>query len=108
MADDIMLNYLGQSYFHEDYDLDAPTPGALVEKFARDEDGDYVQILVDELQPILASGIEEWEARHMWLRDAHARYDPARDGKLYIDWLNEVVAIVERVLTERRRNGEEW
>ncbi len=108
MTDEILLNYLGGAYFHEDFDLVAPSPAGVVEKFARDEDGDYVEILVNELRPILSSGIEEWEARHMWLRDAHARYDPAREGKLYLDWLNEVVAIIERILTERRQNGEEW
>ena len=33
---------------------------------------------------------------------------PGADGKTYLGWLQEVVAIVDAVLAERRRNGEEW
>jgi len=108
MAEEILLNYLGSSYFHQDYDLEAPTPAALVKRFAEEEEPDYAQILVDELRSMLASGVSESMARDMWLRDAEASYDPASEGKSYLSWLNEVVTIVETVLAEKRQEGEIW
>ena len=54
MPDEIMLNYLGRGYFHQDFDLVAESPVAVVKKFAYDEDTDYVQIMIDELGSILA------------------------------------------------------
>ncbi len=101
-----LLKYLGSCYFHQDYDLEAPTPAALVRRFAGEESVDQAQQLIDELRPLIESDLSESMARHMWLHDADAMYEPDRDGKTYIEWFKEIVAIVDQVLAERRQAAE--
>lgn len=106
MAEDSMLTHLGNCYFHQDYDLDAPTPAGVVRLFAEEGSMQYAQRLIDELRPLIESDLSESMARHMWLHDADAMYEPDRDGKTYIEWFKEIVAIVDQVLAERRQAAE--
>ncbi len=101
-----LLNYLGLCYFHQDYDLDAPTPAGVVRLFAEEGSMQYAQRLIDELRPLIESDLSESMARHMWLHDADAMYEPDRDGKTYIEWFKEIVAIVDEVLAEKRQAAE--
>ena len=48
-SDDIMVNYLGQGYFHQDFRYEAASPEALVERFAAEDWTEYIKILIDEL-----------------------------------------------------------
>src|ERR1700712_2005200 len=101
MPDEIMLNYLGRGYFHQDFDLVAESPIAVVRKFAYEEDTDYIQIMADELEEILSARPSEGEAKQLWIGDAHAMYDPARDGISYLAWLSEVLEIAKEALRNR-------
>ena len=101
MPDEIFLNYLGQGYFHEDYDLEAESPSALVRRFAYEEKRQYVQLMENELSEILDKELTESAAEILWLHDAQAMYDPARDGKTYLGWLREILQIVEQALRTR-------
>lgn len=107
MPDEILLNYLGRGYFHQDYDLEADTPTDLVRKFASHDSLDYVKIMERELREIMTSGITEGEARVLWMVDAHSMYDPKRDGKSYLSWLQEILEIVQEEIAKRVESGEE-
>ena len=101
MPEEIMLNYLGSGYFHEDFDLDAASPRALVQKFAMNDYRGYVEIIVAELSGILAEGITESQARTMWLDDANAYYEPTVDGKSYLEWMHEILEVAQEALRVR-------
>lgn len=101
MPEEIMLNYLGSSYFHQDFDLDADSPIALVEVFAVEDGLQSVQIFYVELAEILASGLDEDGARKLWMDDAGSQYDPADDGVRYLEWLRRVLVVVGQVLRSR-------
>lgn len=103
--EELMVHYLSKGYFHQDFRLDASTPAALVRQFAEEEDEDYVQELLDELEPMVKGGLTEVQARKMWFHDGYAMYDPAGDGILYLDWIKQIVLICQTVLKERSTEG---
>jgi cobalamin biosynthesis Mg chelatase CobN len=85
------LPHLARAYFHQDYDLEAPTPLAVVRSFQRGEPPDVVAGLVSDLEEILSSHMSENDLRELWIRKYGASYDPRDDGKSYRDWFAEIL-----------------
>ncbi|WP_186383123.1 contact-dependent growth inhibition system immunity protein [Amycolatopsis acidiphila] len=72
--------YLTNSYFHEDCDLESPTPSAVVEKFARLEGEATTRGLFNCLLALVNDSLTEDEAKRIWLDQGGAYYDPAAHG----------------------------
>jgi hypothetical protein len=99
---DLMLAYLGASYFHQDYDADGLSPLETVRDFAESEGLQTVQIFYVELAELLAGAIDEEGARKLWMDDAHSMYDPLyKDGVSHLQWLRSVLLTVGSVLRQR-------
>ena len=92
-----MLSYLGHSYFHEDYDVEASSPLGVVEKFVDNEIVEYPLMLLAELDGLKKKGITEEEARNLWLVECGAYYEPdVHDGLTYLDWFDQIRDLLER------------
>ncbi len=102
MNHDLMLAYLGASYFHQDYDAENLSPLDTVREFAESDDLQTVQEFYAELAEILAGNIDEEGARRLWMDDAHSMYDPLqKDGISQLQWLRTVLLTVGAVLRQR-------
>lgn len=89
------LSYLAASYFHEDYDLEAPTPLDVIRVFALNEPREDVQQLAEEVRSLIASRSEA-ELKEAWLNTYDAYYEPdRRDGMTYRQWFEQVLEILE-------------
>jgi cobalamin biosynthesis Mg chelatase CobN len=86
------LAHLARAYFHQDYDLEAPTPLEAVRTFQRGEPPDAVAGLISDLEAIQNSHMSESELRELWIRTYGASYDPRDDGKSYREWFAEVLS----------------
>ncbi|MCP2257132.1 hypothetical protein LX15_000817 [Streptoalloteichus tenebrarius] len=62
------LVYLARCYFHQDYDLLAPTPLGMVESFVANECQDTVNNLLNEINELFATRVSEDEAETLWMR----------------------------------------
>ena len=74
------LLYLAEAYFHQDWDLNAPTPVGVLEAFSSRETPGTVRSLRSELVAILAGDLTEEQLRDIWLRQGRAEWDPTRHG----------------------------
>ncbi|WP_063886349.1 contact-dependent growth inhibition system immunity protein [Streptomyces sp. NRRL S-31] len=90
------INYLAQAYFHQDYDLEADSPIAIVSLFREREVFEVVEALSGEIFSILASGADESRLASIWLDEAGACYDPREDGVSIQDWLSRVGEVLLR------------
>lgn len=81
------LRELGQSYFHQDFDLEADTPVAVAALFGRVAAPETVEALRTEIASILDSDLDEDAVAHIWLEESEAYYDPRADGITPRDWL---------------------
>lgn len=81
---------LGQSYFHQDFDLEADTPIAIAVRFGRAAAPETVEALRTEIASILDSDRDEDAVAKIWLEEAEAYYDPRADGISPRDWLRQL------------------
>lgn len=84
------INYLAQAYFHQDYDLEADNPIAIISLFRGRESSEMAEELNAEIASILASRADESRLASIWLDEAGACYDPREDGMSMHDWLIRV------------------
>ncbi|MEU4551398.1 contact-dependent growth inhibition system immunity protein [Micromonospora violae] len=87
------LTYLAQ-WFHQDYDLLAPTPADLVRDFLAKEDPQTVEELRRDLDQLAATNPTEEEVRALWLDHARSSYDPVQHGSSYLEWIRQIREIV--------------
>jgi len=88
MADALRL--FAVSAFHQDYDLDSPTPDDAVLQFiGRSSEGTMARLLV-LVEELLASTRTEDEFDDLWINQLHANYDPRDDGLTYREWFAHV------------------
>jgi len=87
------MRQFGQAYFHQDFDLDAPTPVGVVRRYAhrasrarREELGQEIESALGTLD---AAGLE-----NLWLDQCEAEYDPAEDGLTYREWFEKVLEVL--------------
>jgi len=90
------LAHLAGAYFHQDYDLDAPTPAGIIGNFLDGEEPGALQELTAEIRSILDSGMTESLLDDLWITTLHASYEPAKDGLTYRAWLKTVLNTLER------------
>jgi hypothetical protein len=74
------LFYLAETYFHQDWDLNAPTPLGVVEAFRDREADGTVQGLRSDLEGLLAADPTEDSLRVLWLKRGRADWNPTTDG----------------------------
>jgi len=79
------VRHLAQAYFHQDFDLEAPTPLAVVELFASSEPRAVVDELISDLHSVLDSSMTDKEIGALWVHEYGAAYDPLVDGVEYRD-----------------------
>jgi hypothetical protein len=91
------LIHLAQAYFHQDYDLEAPTTLDVVRSFQQGEPPGAIAELVSDLESVLNSSMSEKEMRNLWISEYGASYDPLADGKAYRSWFADIL----KVLTAR-------
>ena len=82
--------YLAQSYFHQDYDLLAPTPLDLVRMFVAKEHPATTNQLRQELDQLIAEDASEEDIRALWMGTARSSFDPTRHGSSYREWLRQM------------------
>ncbi len=87
------IDYLAGAYFHQDYDLEAPSPDLVLVNFRDVESAGTVTETMTALSEALSSGSEEALA-DLWLRRAGASYDPRSDGVSMTDWFSRMVDVL--------------
>lgn len=85
------LRHLAQAYFHQDFDLEAPTPLGVVRLFRSAEEPAAVEELVADIDSVLNSGMTDGDMHDLWINEYGASYDPVADGIDYRAWFAEVV-----------------
>lgn len=88
------LIYLAKAYFHQDYDLLAPTPPDLIRVFVAKEHPETREELRQDLDQLLATDPSEEDVRALWLDVAGSSYDPVQHGVSFLDWIRQVREIV--------------
>lgn len=88
------IKYLARTYFHQDYDIEAPTPLGVVRTFPELEVPATVKELADEVRELLRDSDDE-AMRALWLDTYGAQYDPRDDGMTYREWFTRVLEILE-------------
>lgn len=86
--------HLAQAYFHQDFDLDAPTPIDVVRLFATSEPPAARHELISDLDSVLGSSMTESEMRELWIDEYGASYDPLADGIEYRRWFADVLSVL--------------
>ena len=80
------LRYLAHLYFHQDWDLEAPTPIDALRNYRHDEPIGNVETLRDELMDVLATDPDEERLAEVW-SCAGADWDPHASGwGTYREW----------------------
>jgi hypothetical protein len=89
------LAYLAQAYFHQGYELLAPTPCDLVRVFVSKEDPATTNQLRHELDQMIAADASEDEIRAVWMTPpARSSYDPTWHGSTYREWLHQIRDVI--------------
>ena len=79
--------YIAQSYFHQDFPMEAETPIGVVEMFREKEAPETVEALRAEIVDLVASSPSEEDFSRIWFDDGAACYDPVADGMTMRDWM---------------------
>lgn len=87
------LRHLALGYFHEDYDLDYPTPMDVIVGFKNNEPNE-VGALISEIRNVLDRQMSEKEMHDTWIIKLHASYDPVKDGRLYRQWFEDIIRLL--------------
>jgi hypothetical protein len=88
------LMHLARAYFHQDYDLEAPTPLEVVKLFVSAEPSAAVIELESDLREVLSLSMSEARMRSLWIDEYSASYDPASEGVQYRQWFSNILAIL--------------
>ena len=89
------INYLGETYFHQDYDLEASEPLGVVRNFMGATDEDTISSLRREIVRLLAEVQDEDALAHRWITTADSSYDPRDDGITLREWFESVVRVLD-------------
>jgi len=90
------LMHLAQAYFHQDFDMEAPTPLDTVHLFVDGEPAAAVEELVSDLRSVLNSSMSDAEMREIWINDYGASHDPLMDGIDYRRWFSDILETLYR------------
>lgn len=84
------LRYLAGTYFHQDYDTEAPTPLGVVEMFRADETDQAVAELLTDIETAISGDRSDEALEEIWLRQCGAMYDPGTDGLTFREWFESM------------------
>lgn len=88
------LEYLGQTYFHQDWDAEASTPLGAIENFRIDESSEAVRGLRDDIASTLSRGPSEELLEDIWDRTG-AVWDPRLAGwSSYRGWFEAMLRVL--------------
>jgi CdiI immunity protein len=90
------LAHLASGYFHQDYDLDAPTASGIIAGFLYGEEPGAIRELAAEIRSILDSGMTENQIGDLWITTLQASCEPANDGLTYRAWFTMPLNALER------------
>ncbi len=76
-------------YFHQDWDMDDPTPEAVIRRYCLDADPQEVQRVASEINEFLRIEMTEEERRTVLGRFG-CEYLPSADDVSYSEWLRQV------------------
>ncbi|GMA25744.1 hypothetical protein GCM10025864_35030 [Luteimicrobium album] len=86
------LIYLAETYFHQDWDLNAPTPLGVLQSFKESEATETVGSLRADVQSLLAGDPTEERLRDIWFHQGRADWDPTRHGwTTFREWFEAVL-----------------
>ncbi|MFD6177613.1 MULTISPECIES: contact-dependent growth inhibition system immunity protein [unclassified Isoptericola] len=85
---------MARTYFHQDYDVEAPTPLGVVEVFRSDEAAATVQELRSDIEAALSANSDEDALEDLWLRQCGSMYDPTVDGVSFRDWFTSMLSVL--------------
>ena len=88
------LRYLARTYFHQDYDIEAPTPLGVVEAFRADETDVAVAELLADIEEVLATAKTEEDLEDIWLRQCGSMYNPKTDGQTLRAWFESMRSVL--------------
>ena len=94
------LRYLAVTYFHQDYDLDAPAPLDVVRLYAGGRPASAVAELESELRRLLSLPMDDAQLRAIWIDEWGASYDPQTDRIGGREWFGAILSVLlaERLL----------
>ncbi|CAL9648852.1 contact-dependent growth inhibition system immunity protein [Streptomyces sp. enrichment culture] len=95
------LRLFAQTYFHQDFALEADEPIAIVAHFRRAASLERTQELRAEVLSILDAVTDDEAVARIWLKEAGAYYDPRPDGITPRNWLRRIAAELEEGDTRR-------
>ena len=88
------LRYLARTYFHQDYDLEAPTALGVVETFRADETEQTVAELLADIEEAISTATSEGELEEIWLRQCGSMYNPRTDGLTFRAWFDSMLSVL--------------
>lgn len=95
------LRHFARAYFHQDWDLEAPTALGVVQNFKANVHPDVTAALTSEIRSILDSGMTDDEIGDLWLKTCRAEYLPSADGMTYRSWLAAVMDVLSETDASR-------
>jgi hypothetical protein len=98
------LTHLAGAYFHQDYDLDAPTAADIIRDFAHGEGDGARRGLAAEITAILDSAMTSDQIGNLWIKTLGASYEPDRDGLSYRGWLTSTLQILRSADSGEQRS----
>ena len=87
--------YLAETYFHQDYDLEAETPLGVVQNFLDGSGEEDAWELRRALVRLLSEPGGDARLAEAWLVKGGAEYDPRRDGVSLREWFQSIIDLVD-------------
>lgn len=75
------------SYFHQDWNLEAPDALGLIHNYLEDEPITQVQQTLEDIENLLTQNLEPNQLKAMIVFEFSCYYDPTVYGISYADWL---------------------
>jgi hypothetical protein len=86
------LRYLARTYFHQDYDIESPTPLGVLAAFRQGETPESVAELRGEIEGLLSRDLDEEALGNIWLKKCGSMYNPTYDGTTFHNWFSSMLS----------------
>lgn len=88
------MRYLARAYFHQGYDIEAPTPLGVVEAFRADETDAAAAELLADIEDMLATVKAQEDLENIWLGQCGSMYNPKTDGQTFRAWFDSMRSVL--------------
>lgn len=85
------LRCFGQTYFHEDWDLDHPNADDAIDLYLQGACVDERREISQEIGQLLESSLSEAELEEIWQNTWYVEYEPIKDDLTYRQWLEHLL-----------------